>query len=638
MDFFTLQEEARRRTLIFLLLFPLAVLFLMVASIAVFWLGAVVTMQWMVLAALQPHHYALVAAFTLLVILLGSGYRMVTLAHGGGQRVALELGGRPVARNATQPLEQRLLNVVEEMAIAASLPVPEVYILDGQEGINAFAAGLHPGEAVIAVTTGALHQLTRDELQGVIGHEFSHILNGDMRLNLIMIGLLHGIQLFSLVGGRLAEEAFQTMGKTAAKGIHAIILGYLLWIAGYLGLVMARLIKGAVSRQREYLADASAVQFTRDNQGLAKALMKIGGFSMGSFVGHHRAEEASHLFFGEKGLGRHPVRDWGASHPPLEERIRRLWPAFQGEFPRLSGEQWFGLPEEKAAEAVPLTPAAPPQRMDGAMMAASVGAPTPAHLAHAAAFLAALPDRLRPLLQAPDGAAALICGMLLHGQPAVHRQQCYFIQTLLGEEVRCRAEQAEQVLALLGREWCLPLLDLAMPTLRAWPEARCSAFLKLTVALAQADQHISLFEYTLTRVLRHTLRPRGSGQTNPSLWLHSFRKRADECRLLLMVLARSGAPDEAAAEAAFLAGVAKLGETVAPLPPSRESCTLKALDLALQRLEQLSPNYKKLLIDGCCACITADGIVTVAEGELLRVVCVLLACPVPPLFPPRALP
>jgi Zn-dependent protease with chaperone function len=209
------------------------------------------------------------------------------------------------------------------MALAAGVPMPQVYVLDQDAGINAFAAGHSPEDAAIGITRGGMTLLTRDELQGVIGHEFSHLLNGDMRLNIRIMGVLFGIVCLTVIGRVLLYARGGNRGRAPM-----LLLGVALLVIGALGVLFGRLIQAALSRQREMLADASAVQFTRNPAGLAGALRKIG--RVGARIDSPHAGEVSHMFF-ENGLGK-PVFGWLATHPPLAERIRALDPGWDGSF------------------------------------------------------------------------------------------------------------------------------------------------------------------------------------------------------------------------------------------------------------------------------------------------------------------
>ena len=277
----------------------------------------------------NPQLFLLAAVGTLAVIALGSGFKTLELAQGGSS-VATMLGGRLVAPTTTDPDERKLRNVVEEMAIAAGVPVPQVYLLPEEQGINAFAAGHSTSDAVVAVTAGAVRLLTRDELQGVIGHEFSHILNGDMRLNLRLMGIVFGILCLAVIGRVL----LYTRSRSSKDKNPLPLLGLALIVIGWIGVFFGRLIQAAVSRQREFLADASSVQFTRNPAGLAARSRKIGGLSFGSKLEAAHAEEASHMFFGN-GMSEsffHLME----THPPLAERIRAIDPSFDGTFPPVS--------------------------------------------------------------------------------------------------------------------------------------------------------------------------------------------------------------------------------------------------------------------------------------------------------------
>src|SRR5437868_2342312 len=296
MNFFHRQAEARRLSRRLVVLFALAVIAVVVA---------VDLVLFTILASLQPDspgfalptaqwmqaHAGVVVVTTLSVIGvigLSSLYKTSVLSGGGGV-VARSLGGVRVSPDTTDPLQRRLLNVVEEMSIASGVPMPEVYLLEQEAGINAFAAGHNPANAAIAVTRGALTALNRAELQGVIAHEFSHVLNGDMRLNVRLMGLLFGLLVIAVLARTVLRFAPSGRSSNDKKGggVAVILLAAVtVLIIGYVGLFFGRLIQAAVSRSRESLADASAVQFTRDPLGLRGALVKIGALATGSRLGN----------------------------------------------------------------------------------------------------------------------------------------------------------------------------------------------------------------------------------------------------------------------------------------------------------------------------------------------------------------
>src|SRR6185503_5521388 len=349
---------------------------------------------------------------------VGSLYKIAAL-RSGGQAVGRLLGGRPLQPNTRDFKERRLLNVVEEMALASGLAVPTVYVLDQEKGINAFAAGFGPGDTVIGVTRGCLDLLSRDELQGVIGHEFSHALNGDMRLNLRLMGLLHGILVIAMIGywilrtsGGSSSSSSSGSSSKKSSGNQLAFLGLAFMVIGGIGVFFGRLIKSAVSRQREFLGDAAAVQFTRNPSSIAGALKKIGGLAAGSRIVNSHAEEASHLFFGN-GMGKGfsvKLDDMLATHPPLADRIKRIEPDFDGKLPAVDAgavsqaQQLAAKEEEETGGLVPglaprrpapAPPPAPPPAaaprtvdVDPGTIAASVGTLDQAHLELASSFLA----------------------------------------------------------------------------------------------------------------------------------------------------------------------------------------------------------------------------------------------------------
>ncbi|MDP5071788.1 MAG: M48 family metallopeptidase, partial [Congregibacter sp.] len=341
MDFFASQDRARRNTRYLVLLFSLALCVLILLVDVLFtafiwvsrdyniyaggsgWQGYLALFSWERLATIGLAVVS-TAGFVSLI-------RWLQLAS-GGKAVAESMGGRRVMRQSSDPYEKRCLNIVEELSLAANMPVPALYVLPDERGINAFAAGINPTDAVVAVTRGAALQLNRNELQGVVAHEFSHILNGDMRLGIRLASLLKGITFIGDVGHFLLRMGAYGVGRNDRRNERTAalpILGLGLMIIGWLGSLAAGFIKAAISRQKEYLADASAVQFTRDTSGIADALKVIGGFIPGSLVHSARAAELSHIFFGEV---RHQLWNGFATHPPLDRRIRRLDRGWNGEF------------------------------------------------------------------------------------------------------------------------------------------------------------------------------------------------------------------------------------------------------------------------------------------------------------------
>src|SRR5690606_21017161 len=429
MQFFEHQDQARGRTTLLLVLFLGAVIALVGASSAAAHFALTFGLRPdELLSTNRWSHVALAGALTFGIILLGSAYRMLQL-RGGGEKVAETLGGTLASGSSPDILERRVVNVVEEMAIAAGLAVPPVYILRGEVGINAFAAGWSPDDAVIGVTQGALEGLKRDQLQGVIAHEFSHILNRDCALNMRLIGILHGIVLISIIGRVLMRAGTGSTHRSRKDGgtAHFLLAGFAIWVFGSLGVLVARSIQAAVSRQREYLADASAVQFTRNPDGIAGALATIG--SQTSVLQSPHGGETSHMLIGE------PTANFLgalASHPPLFDRIKRILPRWNGEFaalatppgtvrkslePPSSGPQPSGVDiarEVLRGGFLGAPPAAEPV-IGAAILSDLESTSNSPNLDKARRLLALIPATLRNAAEDPFSARALILAWLVEG-------------------------------------------------------------------------------------------------------------------------------------------------------------------------------------------------------------------------------
>jgi len=642
MDFFDRQDRARRRTKVLVFWFAVALVLTVLALYAV--LALIFLSErgrfW------DPNLFAGVALGTTLVVFLGSAVKIIELSRGGAA-VATMLGGTPVRPDTTDRYERRLLNVVEEMSLASGIPAPQVFVLREEEGINAFAAGLSPRDAAVGVTRGCLRLLTRDELQGVIAHEFSHILNGDMRLNLRLIGIINGLLVLTILGRQL----LRVRGGRSRGGREANVLpliGLALLVIGGIGLLAARLIKSAVSRQREYLADAAAVQFTRNPAGLAGALKKIGGLAAGSRLNTPKAEEASHLFF-SNGLR----ESWLAlfsTHPPLVERIRALEPDFDGRFPTLVADAPPDAePRQRWAAGSPQTPGAPaggvlgPLRLPGtaatrpapqvpvAVALAAAGQPETGHLAYAQSLRDRLPAELWAAAHEPLRAAALVLGLVLSADPATRRQQIESLDRALAgpflEELPALAER----LGAVSPADRLPLVMLAVPALRELSPGQYEVFTALLQQLVESDAAIDLFEYALQRLVQRHLAPHFGERPRRVAQFYALTPLLGDCAVLLSALARLGTENEPDARAAFARGAARLGETgpaLRFLPP--EACNLAQVDAALDRLEAAAPGIHRRVLQACAETVAADGQLTVREAELLRAIADALECPLPP--------
>ena len=631
-DFFGSQRAARQRTALLLAWFVVAVAAVVALAYAALALPLLVVEGG---PLLRPGLLAGVAAGVVAVTGGGCLYHGLALARGGGEALAEGLGGTRIDPASRRPEERRLLNVVEEMAIAAALPVPRVYLLAGEPGINALAAGPSPGHAVVAVTAGALEHLSRDELQAVVAHEFSHILNGDVRLNARLMGVVGGLTIISLVARETLLLAWPARREDWRGRLLLLPTGLVLSAAGALGVLCGQVVRCAVSRQREFLADAAAAQFTRDPGALARALLAISRH--GSALRTPRALEASHFFFAHA-LGRTFER-WLATHPPVEERVRRLEPGLAalpgggtGSGEAVAGE---GLAAPQGERSDPRPAAAPPRplRPDAGGLAAAAGREVlwSDQLSRSRAALAALPAALRAAAGEAAGARALVTCLALSGDPATRAAQ-------LEELARRRSSPPEALAAAaapLGSEQRLVALDLALPALDGLGADEAGALRHELAGLAQLDRGVTVFEWTLRRLVERRLERRVSGRRAPPVRHRSVRQVEPECLLIVSLVAWGGTRDAAAAQAALARGLRELGvrEPWRILP--RERLSVAAAEGALRELDLCAPEVKRGVVRACFASVGADGRVTAAEAELLRGIAGSLGVPALPLLPTR---
>lgn len=628
------------------------------------------------LAYVQAHPGQLLASTLLVmgVLSLASLYKSLELRAGGGV-VARSLGGVLVIPDTTDPKRKRLLNVVEEMAIASGVPMPEVYVLEQEPGINAFAAGHVPANAAVTVTQGALDRLSRDELQGVIGHEFSHVLNGDMRLNVQLMGWVFGLFVIGLIGRAIVD--WTPRNRRNSGGLVA--LGFAVVVLGYVGLLAGRILQAAVSRQRERLADASGVQFTRNPQGLKGALVKIAALPEGSRLVAADAEQAAHMFFAE-GLAR-----VFATHPPILERIRELDPQFDpreleaaaaaaaaadagaagiggdggealaggrpadgqpmvGAFGGAAGVGGLALADGRGSSARSTAstfdggPARSPSAGGGlggigqlaSQVATQVGQPDTAHIAHAQAVRLALPQPVRELTDSPGGAQALILALLISRDAAARDRQLELLARSTNAASLTVIQRVIPVTQALDPMLRLPVLQRAFPALRRLTVPQRQVLGKLATDLIHADARIDVFEFCLATLL-DTLLQAEQQATAPHGSL-AVEDVATELALLFATFAQIGTPDEAAERTAYEVGMAVVFPARRP-PFASVQDWQRQLSEALPRLQLMHPFAKKTVIEGLVLTVAHDEMLMDEEAELLRTVCALLQCPLPPILP-----
>ncbi|HUF71672.1 MAG TPA: M48 family metallopeptidase [Gammaproteobacteria bacterium] len=624
MNFFDRQDESHRATRYLVLLFGLA--FLAVALATAIVLIAVLGLSgspdaWAVVTG-RPEILAVVVAVVIGVMSLASLFRVATLARGGGH-VARSLGATQIQSSDQDPTHRRLLNVVEEMAIASGVPVPEVYVLEQERGINAFAAGLTPADAAVAVTRGSLEQLNRAELQGVIAHEFSHILNGDMRLNLRLMGFSFGILVLTLVGRSVLRASGRGMRFSARRGRGAaapFLIGLALVVVGGIGVVLSRLIKAAVSRRREVLADASAVQFTREPLALAGALKKIGGFT--PFLETVETEEVSHMLFGRAGRS---FTGLFATHPPLDQRIRALDPTFEpGDYVTPGSP-----PPASVADAAGVS------ALSGGVAAISVDSAGTIAPEAGRALRAAIPSDVIDAAHSSQSVWLLVLalGLARGGGSAAERR---LVESRIGAERAARCFALREKIEQLNPGLRLPLFELAVPALRARPREQIEFLFELLEKLAAVDGELNLFEFLLQKLMRAYFDPPERPRRSP-------RERGTAMRTLIGVIAAEGNSDRAAAEAAYAAGLKTLessdtaaakalaaaSSNDAPAPAATRT-DFTSLDRALSALATAPAAERKQALTALAVTMRHDRRTTVAEAELFRAVAATLGCPVPP--------
>lgn len=637
MNFFESQDVARRNTGRLILLFSLAVVSLIIITnlLVMIIFGFAQTsgegVPGSTLELFDWQTFLAVGVGVSAIVLFGSLYKIASLS-GGGARVAEMMNGRLLLPDSEDLLERRTLNVVEEMAIASGTPVPPVYVLE-EAGINAFAAGYTPSDAVIGITRGAMEILSRDQLQGVIAHEFSHILHGDMRINIRLIGVLHGILVLGIIGYYLLRGGAHARRSKDSGGI--VMLGLGLVVIGYVGTFFGNLIKAAVSRQREYLADASAVQYTRNPEGIGGALMQIGYSSAHSYLDNPAGREISHALF-EEG-GKTALSGLYATHPPLEERIRAILPNWDGSYDLIhrpqaeSPEPETAVQDEQGRREQGMGILAGAAGVGlGQQAVERIGQPDGEHLHYADQLVRSIPKALLAAARQPSSARALIYLLVLDSGDDVRQAQLRHLQDAADQGVFAELQRLLDTGLLVADEQRLPLVEIALPSLRQLSARQYELFKVNFEKVIAQDNKLSLFEWCLQKFLFHHLdQVFGSGKTR-----RLGRKPLQNCQssiaVLLALFSRSNKPAGLTAEQVYAKGLQAL-EMEIPMPALKE-LDYKALDGALGELVKVRPLQKPALLKACVACILADQQVAAVEAELLRTVAAILDCPMPPLI------
>ncbi|PKM18981.1 MAG: peptidase [Gammaproteobacteria bacterium HGW-Gammaproteobacteria-15] len=607
-NFFAQQDLARRNTRILVVLFTLAVLLLLMLTnvIALISLGFVdpaflSSLHWQ---TLPWHLVGWVSIVVLVAVTIAVLFKWQQL-RAGGKVVAESLGGTRLLPDSQDPLQRRLLNVVEEMALAANTPVPPVYLLP-EQGINAFAAGYSPADAVIGVTQGCLEQLNRDELQGVIAHEFSHILNGDMRMNIRLIAILNGILFLGHIGyymlrgsGRAGaiRAGSRSSGNSKNNGGGIVLLALGLVVIGYLGSFFGNLIKAAVSRQREFLADASAVQFTRNPRGIAGALKAIGSHSSSSKIKNQNADENSHLFFGEA------ISRWAsifATHPPLATRIKRLEPHWNGKFPTARAAQTATDANASTTEAKPT---------------------------NAERLQQALPLLLLHSSRQTEPATALVCCLLLQQDHDIRQKQLQLIKELGAASLLQQTDQLCDSVASLDALQQVQLLQRLIPALKTLSESKFRQFEQLLQALMQAAGSPDIGSWLAREFVEHSVAVQFDPEQISRKYSGKTLTQLKPAVSALLSLVSQVAGDDAKQQQAWRAAAAVLPFTA---DSSRPDFSFTSLSQQLPHLLALAPQQKQQLWQAVEAGVRADELLVTQEQALLLALALLLEIPYQP--------
>lgn len=618
MDFFAAQDSARRRTSLLVVLFLLAVLSIIIITSLVLMVIIALSHTKSGIGGHTPFFNGEIFLGTGLVILIivgiASWYKMNKLASGGGDGVAHMLGGEPVFADDKDFHRKRLVNIIEEMAIAAGMPVPQPYVLP-ERSINAFAAGYGHSDAVVVVTQGALNHLSREQLQGVIAHEFSHILNADMRINIRIMGVLHGILVLGFLGRTML---YGNRSKSSRNGGGVVIIGAIaLIIMGYIGTFFGNIIKAAVNRQREFLADAAAVQFTRNPEGIGGALLQIGGLTYGAKLSHPKAEEVSHLFFAQ---ALSSLSSLFATHPPLPIRIKRILPAWDGKFPSFS---------EKPENFSPTPLSSQTMGFSEGDFSSSPATPGKINITKAQEILYTIPPSVHKGARDPFVSRALIVFLLLDPDDKIRKQQ---LRTLANRAERGIKAETVRLLKnglVLSRELHLPVLELVLPSLRRLSDNQCHQFLTTLKTLIIEDNKIDLFEWCILTIVTEYIKGMHGQASRPSLKRETVDTRRARY-ILLSYLCYISANDTLSAQALFTRNRTQLHLSQTTIHRA-DTLSMKELSNALHHLRNLIPEKKKEVFQVCHHIVLADNQISIKEAEMLRAIAAAMDIPHPPL-------
>jgi len=593
MDFFEAQDQARRKTKSLIFLFILAVL----TMGTLIYLGvsfALVSQVDSNLPLISIERFFTVVGLVALFVAVCSLWKVSAL-KAGGSSIALMLGGTKVPAEPNDPKLQQYRNIVEEMAIASGIRIPEIFVLKDEAGINAFAAGYTPQNAAIAVSQGCLDQLDRDELQGVVAHEYSHILNGDMRINSRMIGVLFGLLALAVIG-QFALRGFAFSGRRRSRrdskggGGVVVIIAIVVMIVGYIGVFFGRLIQSAISRQREFLADAAAVQFTRNPGGIANALRKIQRYASGSRIENPDAMEASHLFFSNALTS--SFANVFSTHPPLEKRIAAIDPT--GTTRKVIKEKPSTAPPRTARQ-----PAGHPNEF-----VSHFGSVDEASITQAHSTIDSLPSELSHIARNPLTASTILLASI-------------------GLDPNQRAYQK------LSPVQKHSLFEISLASIKDLPLRELESKFSEIKRLVQEDGVVDFDEQCLMIAMEKSIQ---SFHTNSKYGHRPFPKVRTAIEIVLSAIALSGSDDETQAKSAFDHGSTSFNAFGAQLRARFDHAREPdSLNEAITSTSESIMVVRKTVLIAATNIVTHDQELGDRELQHIRSLCAALECPTPSL-------
>ncbi len=656
MNFFEQQDKARKKTFWLVLYFLLAIFFIILAIDLVV-VGAIIYTNPAPYVKVTNFGYLLnheavfnlvimtalaVSPVIVFIIILGTILKIFALS-GGGVSVANMVNATPISPNTTDFLEKRFVNIVEEMSIAAGTPVPQLFVMENEPAINAFVAGYKPEDTVMVVTKGALTQLSRDELQGVVGHEFSHVYNGDMHINLKLMGILGGLLMIGQAGYFLLRFFGNSNSRSSSDrtdgriAIAVIIIGIGLLVIGYIGLFFGRLIKAAVSRERELLADASSVQYTRNPQGIIFALKRIQKSEKGTNLNTKNVEDVSHLCFGSARWVM--FNNLLATHPPLDKRIEILDP--QGEFANVPLKDLKDDLKSTTEKKSPQTSLNTLGMIGGATVLAgtgmvqtsvsniqsSIGKPTNDNVMVAQKLLAHIPDSVKDVSHDPAKVENIYYALVL----SELEDKTEKIIQILQKEIA--SDDLKQVLDLgklfmnLPKAAQLPLIDISMPAFKSNTQEKRASIVQ-TVQKIMAVGEKKLFEFTLLSLLQKSMQDKIPKDSKVKY--NDFKPVLTEVSLLIIAVLKVTTQDESKQNSEFVRLMKNFTDNNIERPAIGSAQPIKFQEV-LSTLNQLAPLCKEKLINTLLDAISEDGVINLSEAELVRAIAANLDCPIPPI-------